>query len=65
MTAPVYIVIIAALVGLLLGACLGIWLANREWIDEHETDMPSRIVGPGLPTEEAEDVEDWKRRGWL
>lgn len=67
MTAPLSVVIIAALVGLILGAILGMWIADREWLDEHEQERSSRALGRGFPTEEDEGafVEEWRRRGGL
>jgi hypothetical protein len=68
MTAPLSIVVIAVLVGLLLGVCIGLWLASLEWMDsqeQHARDWHSRHVGPGMPTEEAESEDELRRRGWL
>ena len=65
MTAPAYIVVIAVLVGLILGVMLGMWIADREWRNEldKEDRFDSRLVGPGMPTEEEE--AEYRKRGWL
>lgn len=65
MTAPAYIVAIATLAGLILGVCIGLWLASLEWIEAQE--QHARHVGPGMPTEEDEALTDdeLRRRGWL
>jgi hypothetical protein len=60
MTAPAYIVVIAALVGLILGCCLGMWIADREWREDYD----SRIAGPGMPTEK-DEADELRKRGWL
>jgi len=65
--APVHVVVIIALACLILGALLGLWIADREHAEKRDERMPSRIAGPGLPTEEAEnlDDEDLRSRRWM
>lgn len=65
--APLAVVVIAALAGLILGALLGMWIADREHQEERDEQMSSRISGPGLPTEEHEAAteEELRLRRWL
>jgi hypothetical protein len=66
MTAPAYIVLIALLVGLILGVMAGMWIADQEWRqDLDDADRwDSRIAGPGMPTEE-DEADELRKKGWL
>jgi hypothetical protein len=65
--APFHVVVIIALACLILGALLGLWIADREEKEKRDERMPSRIAGPGMPTEEDEamDVAEARRRWFL
>lgn len=72
MTAPVYIVAIAVLASLILGICLGLWMARAslEWLaaqEQQARDWHARHVGSGMPTEEDEALTDdeLRKRGFL
>lgn len=61
MTVPMYAVVIVGLACLIFGVFVGVWLANRDL----KHDYPSRIAGPGIPTEESEADDFYRREGWL
>lgn len=67
MSAPFHVVVIIGLACLILGALLGLWIADREHAEEREERISSRIAGPGMPTEEDEslDDEDLRIRRWM
>lgn len=61
MSVPLYAVVIVALARLIFGVFIGVWIANRDL----KHDYQSRIVGPGIPTEESEADDFYRKEGWL
>lgn len=45
--------------------CLGIFLGLRIARRKRKERDASRVHGPGMPTEEAEEMDELRKRGWL